>query len=162
MTEQMYAVVRRDTGEAVAFGDFVQDTSHCICSHAEHVAGTETVESADGMSRERPLGCPIEGCWHNYAVPTKGLQVKRHVGGAPDHDQVLWSDPDGLADAPFVSDPLPDVFEAIPIDHAPGDGERWDAKARAVVPITKAYVLADLEAQKAAIDAAIAQLQAAN
>ena len=52
-------------------------------------------------------------------------------------------------------------IEAIPIDHQPGDGERWDAKARAVVPVTPDYVLTQLKAQRAALDAQIAVLTVA-
>lgn len=158
MPDQMFVVVRRDTGEAVAFGDFVQDARHCICSHAEHPQGSEDGVRPDGTPYTRPLGCHVEGCWHNYDVPTKGVEVKRHADGAPDHGVVLWSDPDGLADCAFVSDPLSPELEAIPIDRQLVEGERWDAQKRAIVAITNDNVIAVLKAKRAALDAEIAKI----
>lgn len=159
MTEQWYAVVRRDTGESVAFGTFVQDASHCICSHAEHPQGTEDVVWPDGTPRTRPLGCPVAGCWHNYDVPTKQAQVKRSAEGADDDGEIVWADPDGLADCAFVSDPLSPNLEAIPIDHQPVEGEQWDAKKRALVVITNDNVIDALKAKRAELDAEIAKIE---
>lgn len=128
---QWYAVYLQATGELVSVGDFVQDAAHCICHHKTHPQGTESVANADGSKRTRPLGCPEPDCYHNYNVPTKGWQIKYDArAGLPD-PPVLWSDPTGTADAPFVSGPLAADLVAVPIAGPPTAKQVWDPLAHA-------------------------------
>lgn len=163
MADRLFAVYHKDSGELVSIGDFVQDASHCICSHSSmespgHPIGTELVGlvvSTDGSAatrRERPLGCTVPGCWHNYDVPTAGLQVTRSSRPGLLTEPVLWADAAGSADAPFVSDPLADDLIAQPLDEAPDfERMRWDVESRSFVPFGAAERAAELRARAAAL-----------
>lgn len=147
---QLYAVCLKTTGELVSVGDFVQDATHCICSHSSvqvpgHPVGTETITNPDGTKRTRPLGCTVAGCWHNYDVDSKGWDIKRtwrpgmatptgFVPGPtspqPSLGPTVWSDPTGLSDAPFVSDPLAADLIAVPIASLPTPLQQWNPVLR--------------------------------
>ena len=128
----MHVVIEKSTGKAVSFGDVLPSLEMCICGHTstDDVYG-HPVGVGDN---KRPLGCMVSGCWHNYSTSTLGKQVQRHVEERHDHLAILWSDPDGVADKGFVSDPLPDYFEIIKIDHQPDVNEKWDEVSRSIVP----------------------------
>lgn len=140
---QFYAVYHKGSGELVSVGDFVNDDTICICSHANNkTPGHHVGNDASG----RPFGCSVDGCWHNYAVPTTGIAVRRSVRVGLEVDAVasatlgkgvgptLWQDT-GNADAPFVSDPLAADLVALPIDGPQPAGTAWNTKKLAFVPI---------------------------
>lgn len=162
----MFAVFHRGTGQLVSTGSWIQGPEHCVCGHVEHVAGAE--EIGGESKRRRPLGCPVDGCWHNYSVPTKGIEIRRAsrpgltdeattaARGVPT-GPVVWADEDGLADAPFVSDPLADDLDYVEFDGPLPDVWAWDVKSRQIV-VDVPQRTRQLARQLAEIDATLKRL----
>ena len=130
----------------------------------------ETIDNPDGTTRERPVGCPVDGCWHNYAVPTKGVEVRRSARhglvdeaataerGEPT-GPVVWSDADGMADCCFVSDPLADDLVAVEFEGPMPREWKWDTDTLTVVEDVAARERREVR-ERVAVEATVAALQA--
>lgn len=156
----MFAVFHKATGQLVSIGSWIQGPDHCVCGHVEHVAGKEV--------GGRPLGCPVDGCWHNYSVPTKGIEIRRASRPGLTDDvataergistgPVVWADADGEADAPFVSDPLADDLDYVEFEGPLPDVWAWDVEHRRIV-VDVPQRARQLARQLVEIDAAMKRL----